>query len=56
MQLEKECVGTVETIDASVAFGWNLVLSHSGRLEAQQMMVDGWLFPLLEAKRTAACE
>jgi midasin len=56
MRVERDCVGAVENVDAPVAFGWDVVVAETGVLEAKRAVVDGWLLPLLEAKRIQACE
>ena len=56
MQVERECVGAVGDVDAPVTFGWEVIAAESGALDAKEVVADGWLLPLLEAKRIQACE
>lgn len=56
MEVEKQWIGDVETIDAEVLFGSEIVLQPEGGFEVRKVVVDGWMLPLLEARRSAACE
>ena len=51
MEIERESVGGVETVDAPIFFGWNIVKDASGQLQLQRRVVDGWLMPLYESQR-----
>lgn len=46
----RTAVGT-ESVDVIVEFGFELASSSSGGFEVRARTVDGWLLPLLEAKR-----
>lgn len=51
LQMEREFVGDVTTIDAEVLFGHEIVKSEGGSAEVRRIMVDGWLLPIMESRR-----
>ncbi|WVQ83143.1 hypothetical protein IAT38_005281 [Cryptococcus sp. DSM 104549] len=51
MAMEKEWVGDVESVDAEVVVGWEVVPRPGGVLEIWPIRVDGWMLPVVEARR-----
>jgi len=55
MELEKEWIGEVDTSDANVYYGKEIVLSDGG-CEFRDKWIDGWLLPVHESRREAECK
>jgi hypothetical protein len=55
MKLEREWVGEVDKVDVEVFYGMEVVKTDTG-CSREIKMVDGWMLPVLEARREAECE
>lgn len=51
METERECVGDIGTVDAPIVLGREVVEG-----EERDVVVDGWLLRIVEAKRIKQCE
>ncbi|WWD21566.1 hypothetical protein CI109_106052 [Kwoniella shandongensis] len=51
MQMEKECVGEVDKVNAEILYGFELAKLPSSEMQIRQVRIDGWMLPLLEARR-----
>jgi hypothetical protein len=51
MKMEEENVGAVDKVDVPISFGWEIVKSENGGTDIRELLVDGWLLALTEAKR-----
>ncbi|KAK8847475.1 hypothetical protein IAR55_005333 [Kwoniella newhampshirensis] len=51
IQMEKECVGEVDKVNADITYRSELVTAPSGAMEIRRTRVDGWMLPVLEAHR-----
>ncbi|WRT64694.1 uncharacterized protein IL334_001628 [Kwoniella shivajii] len=51
MSMEREWVGPVDKVDASLFYGYEIVKASSQEHEVRKIYVDGWMLPILESQR-----